>query len=86
VTLLSAPPTSVTAVNGPNVPQTPFRSGAVARSTKSPAGSTPAPKSVPREIVNGTALVEKNGPPLTVIVCPVGAVGSALIVIAAVDV
>ena len=66
------------------VPQTPFRSGAVARSTTSAAGSTPAPASVPREIVNGTELAEKNGPPLSVIVWPAGAVESALIVIAAV--
>ena len=55
-------------MNVPKVPQAPSRSGASARSTASPEESTPDPASVPREIVSGTVVVEKEGPPLSAIV------------------
>ena len=59
----------------------------MARSTTSPAGvDARRRRPCPREIVSGTESVAKNGPPLSAIVWPVGAVESALIVIVAVAV
>ena len=69
----------VTATNVPNVPQTPFVSGAEARSATPRVLSTPAPASVPWPIVSETEF-EYQGPLWRAIVCPVGAVESAAIV------
>src|SRR4029079_11297909 len=67
---------SVTVDQPPNVPQVPFVSAAVARSTTPEAGSTPAAASGPVPIVRGIDAVVYQGPPGSVADWPTGPVVS----------
>src|SRR4051812_29089379 len=79
---MSAPPTRMTVLHGPNAPQAPAVSVADERSTRALEASMPDSESVPSTSVRPTDVLVYHGPVASETDWPFGAVESAEIVIA----